>query len=340
MWPWFVIAAMAKDPAPAAVEPEPPVSDEIIVWGDPFVRWDQRWHVETELRFGEPFRLFADNNLESRLSNVQLRVVLDCDRDVVLGPRRAKVRCVIEDIALVAMTSRPGADDLRVLQEADAAMTGAILELQVTADGGVPNVGLEGFSPKNKRDRLRQEQYRQILSRVILPFHLELPPVISGGVRWYEYNSRLMSMPSANVSAGSTKLAHFMDLFEGRLVVQTIGEGLVSPEGGWEAIGGDAATGQATMMSRPVDTYQTEMHGVALFDLETGTMSERIWAFGGELTASSPNMLRALKYGHRGHLRLLAARDSPDVGATGMARASMEAPGEEPIWRPLAVSAH
>jgi len=338
MWTCFVLAAMAQEPASTTVEPEPPISDEIIVWGDPFLRWDQRWHVETELRFGEPFRLFADNNLESRLSNIQLRVVLDCDRDIVLGPRRQEVRCVIEDIGLVAMTSRAGADDLRVLQEADAAMTGAILELQVTAQGGVPNVGVEGFSANNERDRARQEQYRQLLSRVILPFHLGLPPAIADGVKWYEYNSRLMSMPSANVTAGSTQLAHFMDVFEGRLLVQTVGEGLVSPEGGWEAIGEDG-DGMATMVSRPVDMYQTEMHGVAIFELETGIMSERIWAFGGELTNSSPNLLRALKYGHRGHLRLLAEKDAPDVGTTTMARVSARVPGEEPIWQPLAASA-
>jgi hypothetical protein len=294
--------------------------------------------VETELRFAEPFRLLADNNLESRLTNLQVRVVLDCDRDVVLGPKREEVRCTIEDISLVAMTSRPGSDDLRVLQEADAAMTGAQLQLQVTANGGVPNVGLEGFTPQNERDRRREEQYRQLLSRIILPFHLGLPPAIADGVTWYEYNSRLMTMPSATGAAGSTELAHFMDVFEGKLLVQTIGEGLVSPEGGWEGLGTDAGTGMAVGVTRPVDMYEIELHGVAIFDIDTGIMSERIWAFGGGLTASSPNLLRALKYGHRGHLKLLGSTDGPDLGPTVMARATPDAKGEGPVWEPLAVA--
>ncbi len=322
----WMMAAMAQTPAVEAAE-------EIIVWGDPFLRWDQRWHIESEVRFGTPFQLMADSNLESRLSNIQIRAVLDCDRDVKLSPRRQEVRCVLEDISLVAMTTRPGVDDLRVLQEADAAMTGAILELQVTADGGVPNVGMEGFEPRSERDRRRVEQYRQLLSRIILPFHLGLPPTVADGVKWYEYNSRLMSMPSDNVSGGSTKIAHFMDVFDGHLLVQSTGEGMVSPEVGWEALGEDG-DGMAVEVTRPVDTYQTQLHGVSIFDIDTGIMSERIWAFGGELTASSPNILRALKYGHRGHLRLLSEHDVPDIGTTHMARLPTTK-GDEPLWEPI-----
>ncbi len=333
MWR-FALAALAFAQDAPAVDASG-IAEEIIVWGDPFLRWDRRWVVETEVHFADLFRLFADNNLESRLTNMQMRVVLDCDRDIQLGPKRWEVRCVVEDIGLVALTTRPGTDDTRVLQEADAAMTGAILELQVSADGGVPNVGLERFAPRNERDRQRQEQYRQLLSRVTLPFHLGMPPVVADGVKWYEYNSRLMSMPSNEVSGGSTTLAHFMDVFEGHLLVQTVGEGVMRPTTGVEGIGTDA-DGMAAAVTRPVDTYDTTLHGVAVFDLETGVMEERVWALGSVLTASSPNVLRGLSYGHRGRLRMLGELEAPDVGTTHLARFSPTDDGVAPVWVPLA----
>jgi hypothetical protein len=332
--PALIFTALAADPPATLPISDADAAEEIIVWGDRFARWERRWLVRTEVLFAPQHVLYAVTNHETRLNRLQIRAVLDCDKDIKLLAGNWEVNCTIEDIGLVGLVQRRGRDDLHVLEQTDAALTGARLQLQVSAEGGVANVDVEGLVPRNERDRLRIESYRQILSRVILPFHLGLPKVIHDGAKWYEYNSRLLSMPSQFASGGSTTIAHFLDEHEGYLLVQSLGEGVVRPVVGIDALGFDE-NGMASIADVPVDTYEVGMHGVALFDKDTGIMEERVWVFEGGLTPGSPNLLRGFRYAHTGHLRMLGQREAPNVGATYIARVSADDPGDAPLYAPL-----
>ncbi len=335
MW-WTVLAALAQpepEPAPTA---EPAPSEDIIVWGDRFARWERRWLVQTEVGFAPQHVLYGVTNLETRLNRLQMRVVLDCDKDIKLLGANWEVNCTIEDIGLVGIVQRRGRDDDAVLQQTDAALTGARLQLQVTAEGGVANVDVEGMVPRNERDRMRIEAYRQILARVILPFHLGLPPVIHDGAKWYEYNSQLLTMPASESSGGSTTIAHYLDEHAGYLMVQSIGEGTMRPVVGIDCLGVDS-DGMVSICDQPVDSYRIDMHGVAIFERDTGIMAERVWAFEGGLTAGSPNVLRGFRYSHQGHLRMLGQKEGPHVGTTYVARVKEDDPGDAPLYVPLAL---
>jgi len=332
----FVAAALAQSP-PSVEQDEVDVpTDEIIVWGDRFLRWERRWLVETEVHFAGPFELLAERNHQARVKSLQIRAVLDCDKDVKLLGANWEVNCTLEDLGLVGLVFRPGFHDQDVIEEVDAALTGARLQLQVSPEGGVVDVDVEGLVPRNQRDRDRIELYRQVLSRVILPFHMGLPKVIRDGAKWYEYNSRLMTMPSAYGSGGSTRIAHFMNAYDGHLLVQSTGEGIMRPVVGVDGHE-EAEDGTVSIRDPPVDSYEATMSGVAIFDPDTGIMSERVWTMDAGLTASSPNLLRGFRYHHRGHIRLLGQQDTPDVGKTYFARQDEEAPGQARIWVPLEI---
>jgi len=321
-------------PSVEVMEDEDVATEEIIVWGDRFARWERRWLVATEVHFAGNFDLLAERNQQSRLARVQLRTVLDCDKDIKLLGRNWEVNCTVEDIALVGMVFRPGHDDLGVLREVDAALTGARLQLQVSGAGGVVNVDVEGLVPRNDRDRKRIEGYRQLLSRAILPFHLGLPPVIHDGAKWYEHDSRLLTMPSPAASGGGTRIAHFMNRYHDHLLVQSTGEGIMRPVVGEDGFEVDQ-DGMVSINDPPVDSYQTTMSGVALFEPDTGIMVERVWTVDAGITAGSPNTLRGFRYHHRGNLRMLGQQESPDVGKTYLARQNEESPGDAPVWPPL-----
>jgi hypothetical protein len=63
-------------------------------------------------------------------------------------------------------------------------------------------------------------------------------------------------------------------------------------------------------------TYTLKATGVALFEKETGIMTERVWACHGFPTASSANGLRTPPYRNVGRMQLLGSGDKPDVGPT------------------------
>ena len=307
----MIVAALA-----AALAEEPPADDEIVVWGDRFTRWEQRWWVETEVTFAEPFQLLAERNLESRLDAVRVRAALDCDRTTRLGAAREEVDCVIEDVALLAASSFPGRSDDAVLAEADAALQGARVQLQVDAAGRVQNVDVEGLTARNRRDAERIEGFRQLLSRVILPFHLALPDVVARSMRWEEPDSRLLSMPSTSGSGGSSRIVHTMTPYEGLLLVQSIGEATLLPSVGVDSFSLEG--GVATARGEAVASFALRMDGVAVFDPRTGVLLERVWSVIGERTAAGPAAVSARGYRHTGRFRVLGDAERPDLGATAM----------------------
>lgn len=310
--------------------PEATATEEVVVWGDRLLRWERRWYVQTEVGYPLGVALFADKNREASLSAIQIRAVLSCDRDFPMGPLLEEVSCAIEDVGLVGLSRAATADGDAVLDELDATLTGAKVQMQVTPAGAVPYVDLEGVAAHDKRTRDRLEQLRQLVSRLMLPFHLKLPDVVRDGAQWQETASRLMSMPSETGSGGGSVVTHRMDLVGDRFIVQSIGEGTIAPTVGREALVDSGVQGMPDVRGLPVDIYELHLTGVAVIDRPTGIMSERVWAVYGGLTASSPHAPGDNPFHHLGRYRVLDDVERPDVGQTYLA--GLDGKGGLPAW--------
>ena len=306
---WMLVAAALAGP----------VSEEIVVWGDPYARWEQRWWVESELWLPQPMAFEADENVALYTSTVVARAVLDCGKGPVLGPHRIEAECRVERIGLQVGTRRPRRTDQRALEELVAKLTGAVVQAQVSDDGRVTNVDLEGLSPSNERERRSAESLRQLAARLILPFHLRLPEGVGDGVTWEEANSQLLTMPAEQGSYGASRIVHTLDAFEGAWLVQSIGEAVVHVKVGPDMrINVDDIQGVQFVESAP-DSFDTRMHGVALIDPDTGILTERVWSVRGAITGSSLHGFSDLGYGHSGRLRLLEPDADVDVGRSWLA---------------------
>ncbi|MEZ4235315.1 MAG: hypothetical protein R3F59_03980 [Myxococcota bacterium] len=327
VWALALGSAWGADgkPAGAALELEP--SDEIVVYGDDFARWDHtRWLVLNELWFPFGATFAADRNRQFDSFAFQIRAVLLCDKDDKLSKRRWEVSCHIEDIGLQATSLRRWKREKdrevvqQVLDELDGKLTGMAVQMQVADDGGVQNFDLEGVTADNDREITIQETLRQVLSRMMAGFHLRIPEHAQRAGQWVEYHSELMDLPSLTSSRGNTQLVHLVTPREGLQIVQSVGNGSASvaipvtqrdafAAGQFDelsevaidkASGATAATpddsvgesaSKASMGSKRESsieaTYQLEASGVAVFRKSDGIMTERIWTVDGKPTAGS-----------------------------------------------------
>ncbi|MEQ1566210.1 MAG: hypothetical protein ABMA64_11280 [Myxococcota bacterium] len=326
----LVVAASAAEPA-----------EEVVVWADPFARWNQRWFVATEVHLAAPFRLYGWNDTELELVRFQLQIVFGCQGTEELLPTLRETSCEIEDVAIVAMprTHRPA--ELDLLRQLDATLSGARVQLQVSAEGRVPDIDLEGVDAPDLRTRERAEQLRQLVSRAVVPFHLGLELPVRDGMVWQEFNSRMFDMPSEHGSYGSSVVSHYLDAVgPDRFVVQSIGEATVRDAAPKEfATRTELTNGQFDFPewhTLPVDQYRSELTGVAVIDRATGILTERVWAVSGAPTPSSPSAHMNVGWYSGGRLRMLGPDERVDLGATRVTEGPDDRPGEYPAWVPLA----
>lgn len=316
--------------AAAGVTIDEEVDDTIVVYGDLFARWDDtRWFVKTEVAFPAPLRLYANRNYEIDVWRLAVRTVFACEKDWKMTRHKWQVHCTIEDIGLQAAAEEDPnllvpVDEMRrrnreVLDELDAKLTGAAMQLQVTDDGRVTGVDLEGVEKDNQREKAVQEALRQIMTRAIVGYTLRLRKNdMLGKGAWVEYDSRLMSMPVSDgtSSRGSSVLLHNLSHVDGHVVVQSAGKGMIGDD---------------------YNFFLAEYTGVSVFDPEVGFMTERVWALRGKATGSSAYAIgqRAPEYFHAGRLRMLAPDDHPDCGTTQQAAFPNTAVEGLPAWMPL-----
>ncbi len=321
--PWSVPVLLVAPTAHAQDD----VAEEIVVWGDLFARWDNtRWFIETEV--GVPWKVTfnKDENKSFQTQEYQLRTVLACDKDWKLGNHKYEVDCAIEDFALVASIAEPNVtekDVLRVqevLDEIDAKLSSTHVQLQVADDGRVLNLQLEGLDADNRRQNVMSETLRQVLSRVVVGFNLKMQKFnqLHEG-KWQEFNSTVLTMPlPAGVpgAIGSNLLVHYLNRFQGHVIVQSIGRGSTNV--------GDTL-------------YTLNYTGVSVFDPNDGFMTDRVWALEGEPTASALFQAQS-HYFHAGKIRLLGTEERPDVGQSrpvnGRRQESLLLPAWTPIERP------
>ena len=323
--------------------------EEIIVYGDDFARWDHtRWLVTSELILPLPLSLGADFNQSFTSYAMQTKMVLMCDKDGKITKKRIEVMCEIEDIGLQATSIRHFQREKdreiarKVLTEIDAKLTGAKVQLQVDFKGGVNNIDIEGLVARNERQRMVNENLRQLMLRMVAGFHLKIPDHAQKAGQWIEYNSSLMSLPSLTASRGSTTMVHTVSRHPGYQLVQTLGQGTtatklpnfnadrpnfdqVSGSLGSDVTAGETSDasmaapqmGQGNGAELDIDvTYTFNTTGVAIFERDTGIMTERVWVTHGSPTASSAGGTFNNPFRNVGRIQMLGKTDQPDVGPT------------------------
>lgn len=314
-------------------------AEEIVVWGDLFARWDDtRWMVTTEIGIPYPLTLSRDENAEFRTTEVQVRTVIGCSKEWKLGGHRYEVDCEIEDFAIQASIAEQRVNEAdiarakSVLDEIDAKLSGAKLQLQVADDGRVTNLSLEGVPKNNRRQSEMHETLRQILSRVVVGFNLKLRKFnqLNEG-KWHEYNSTLMTMPMpADVGSGqgSSLVVHYLNPFQGQIVVQSIGKGMVQVPPVREGSGAEAGN-----VGAAASNFEIELIGVSIFDKDEGYMLERVWAINGKPTAST--FFNVSSYINNGRIFVLGTQDKPDCGPTQVVNGRRQSFPDLPKWQPI-----
>lgn len=280
--------------------------EEIIVYGDGFQRWDDTWwYVETELVFPQAIMLHAKENSSFKAMALQMRLVYHCEKTWPMGRKKHEVDCIIDDASFKAQAyGKNPKNVVEVLEEMDATVTKAKLQIQVTNDGRVSNIDLEGVEGRNQRENNILETIRSILSRSFSGFHMRLRkinPLNTG--QWVEYDSPIMKMPSVTATTGSSMLVHQLDEYKGHHVVQSVGRGSI----GLVESGGDNP-----------DMYRADFNGVSIYDDNNGVMTERVWSLIAQPSGSSyvATFGTPSSFKNRGRLRRLQPDEYISVGAT------------------------
>jgi hypothetical protein len=315
-------AALSEEEAvAAAAEPDP--SEIVNVYGDRFARWDgTRWYAHLQLGWPLPFVMHARLNDEVQINALDVEATITCEKTVKRGARGSEVHCVIDDISFEGVTFLDKVDKAEpVLAEFDERLTGALLQLQVSDIGRVNNIDLEGLPESNRRENMIKEEARQILSRVMAGFHMKLPAraTLREG-QWLEYDSLLFALPAIETTRGGSTVIHQLNPYRGHLVVQSVGKGTI-------VVGGDDNE----------NSYMVSLDGVAIYDKETGIMSERVWAMRGKATASSylADGWEGGRYFNVGRLQLLAPDAVVDLGPTRRVSPPGKRVAGLDLWVPL-----
>lgn len=303
----LLLAALAV--SPFAIAEDAP--EEIIVYGDPFLRWDDtRWLIETELALPYLITFQQEKNKNFRTAAFQLRAILHCTKEWRQGPHSFEVDCALEDFAMRATVfddrtfSKEPFNAQPVLDEIDQKLTGAKLQIQVSDNGRVTNIDLEGLPKSNRRTNQIHETLRLVLGRLIIGFDMKLRKqryMHSG--QWVEYNPLLMTMPKPFEMAtqGSSMLVHKLDVWKQHRIVQSLGKGVIS-------YGQDESQ----------NTFKAELNGVSIYDDDEGFMTERVWSLVARATAGSAMAFGAQPrpFWQSGRIRHLGENDKPDIGDT------------------------
>lgn len=364
-------------------------AEEVIVYGDRFLRWDRtRWSVETQIGFPFPYLLKARENRQFRATAIQIRTIFNCEKTWKRGEKQYEVLCDIEDVSLraVAFENQAGDRDVLrdelaakraagnekaelrlaerrekqaertaakiekaaeggeslvitevedpntptiVLAEWDQLLTDAGVELFVTDDGRVTNIGLSNFPANNRREMEVKEACRQLMLRVMSGFTMKLPKSSAMGEhQWLEYQPPAFLLPGLSASMSGGHIVHQVDKWRGLYFVQSVGKGTIMAT----AAGGDSSEDDGD-----VNYFNITYDGVALYDPDSGIMTERVWAMRGGATASSAmaDGWSGSRYFSSGRLRMIAKDEKVEVGYTGRVSSAGQSVQGVPAWEPM-----
>lgn len=324
---WAALAALLfAGPAVAGLLPGPATG---VAW-----KWtgERRYYVENEVVTPLLQTFYSERNYDLRVIAWQTRLVLRCG-SAHSTSSRFDLECHVDDASLSAAALPADAalkvagDETKsqlgvIVEEMDAKLTGATLQVRQKKNGRVIDVDLEGVSKSIQRTALIEEMLRQVVTRAIAGFDVGLPR--SGNATdgaWPQYGSLLLMLPSRHGSGGGSEILHKISAVDGPVVTfETRGKGVVSPEGG-------------------ANLFDTRIEAFSRFDTADGSLVESEWTALGKATAGSAlsdGFAHSPPYGQRGWLKRLAPGESApalppslEVSAPGANLSTLQ------LWSPL-----
>jgi hypothetical protein len=281
-----------------------------LAWASIPAAWDlhehvrHRWVIESEVMLTHHLWLYADRNRDVRARGVGLQLVLDCTGQAP-GARVGHLACTIDDASATGVTypSERGRMQ-KVLEEMDAKLTGASLDLVMRPDGRLRTIRLVTTRlqlSQNQRTRSTDEALRTLVVRAVSAFDVDIPDAGFEEGGWPQYESTLLTLPTLQGTAGGGELVHRASRWEGdRVLVATQGQAMLI-EG--------SLLDEATPMF-----LDTRITGYTVFDLAAGRVAEARWETLGEPTASAGPTQRA--YAARVSVRALTLDEEVRLAPT------------------------
>ena len=222
----------------------------------------------------------AELNHQARVFNWRTNLVVDCSGEAA-GKKAHYVSCKIEDVSIQAQPL-PGDTEAMapVLEDLDQKLTGAMLNLELTNDGRVRSVDLEGINRRHRRLNQIVETMRLVLTRSVAVLDLQLPKkgTDGGSGQWVQKQTLVTAFPSSLGTLGSVKTVHEIKTDDGdSIVLATSGKGLA----------GSGRTIQVNGQEQVANMYDVQYAGEATFDLKDGSLLAREYQMRGTPTASS-----------------------------------------------------
>jgi hypothetical protein len=249
-----------------------------------------RWHeqevvsyrIQTymQFRYGE-LRLIAAKNIDARIEDLALGIETDC-RSVSLTRRTQALECRIRkaELGLTALPAEQEKANL-IAAEYSALLANARVQLELTREGRIRTVDIEGISKDTEREGARHEMLRMLVGRAFGGLEFELPkdgdtrgePWTQGGL------PLIMRLPVTSGTVGKAKVRHTVEGQEGSVVT-------ISTSGAGSAQSG-AELERAAASRQTARIVEVIWVGTMRFDEQLGVLLHNDYTVQGTLTASA-----------------------------------------------------
>lgn len=242
---------------------------------------ERRYLIRSNVRFAELFPAWARLNKNLRLAELQTTVVVRCSPSY-LAKKRFGLTCGFDDLQFRGAPPTADAQSglVGILDEWEASLSEVTVELDMTWDGYLKGVQLDGYDSRMNRFRQIEEHLRLILARSFAGLEVGLPKKGDDkGQTWMQKESAVLQLPSNVGSFGTGRIATRVTSTEGSIVtIDRLGEGSIRSG---ETIG-DPSQGE-----RARNTFMAEVRGSAAFDVDAGELVRHDYVAKAEATASS-----------------------------------------------------
>lgn len=228
-------------------------------------------------------RFLARENLDARGTEITMAMLVKCVPQAPTAKSQS-INCLIHRVELYGVTKTREDDKLRaIFNEYQETLTGATVQLEMSPQGRVKSLDLEGVVKGTSREATVQEYLRLVIRTGFSAFEIEMPKDGDPrGESWRQKGSPMvMRLPTPMGTAGGVRLIHEVSGREGDLVtITTYGEAVLE-EGGLD--GGDGGGN----MSRTVSAV---LVGESKMDINRGVLVSSAQTLQGVLTAGAGNV--------------------------------------------------
>lgn len=284
-------------------------------WGD---EEERRYFMEAELLLPEIIVLSQAENLNVRVSEITMTLVTTCRLVPPPGKKLFELSCSVDDIRLVGAPVRGDAGRLiPILDQLDASMLQAEIQVAITKDGRVRTVSLEGLEDRLRRLRMIEETMRLLVQRGFAGLDLRMPKKGEDeGRAWEDSSSLSLGFVTMMGTYGKGLVYHGVVATEGDVVrIESQGGGVMMPGTDQTVVTPDGSS-----VSRSRDSYEMVHRGVTRFDVAKGALVERTYQVIGLPTSSSQISEGAAGVSYVQNLRVLALdseQDAPRLPGNG-----------------------